>query len=188
MEILGYDDADGTLHVLLRHWRYSLFISKRRCEFFDVPRDVYEAIMSSPDPTAHFNATLWNKLEHRTHWSSVREYLDDLAADAIAIDPGPLYVDSRLYDNDTPLHVAAIRGDLGGVEVLLQTGADVDARGEEGCTPLYYAATYGYVRCAEALLRAGASPDAWNELNTSPRETGLRSKHPRMVSLFKSLT
>ncbi|XP_048577664.1 transient receptor potential cation channel subfamily A member 1 homolog [Nematostella vectensis] len=57
-----------------------------------------------------------------------------------------------LYE-DTPLHIAAMKGYLGVTEILLDHGARIDARNDEDYTPLHLAAKYGRARTAEALLR-----------------------------------
>ncbi len=46
-------------------------------------------------------------------------------------------IDSRGGDDDTPMHVMAWRNDLEGVEVLIRSGADVNATGDMGETPLH---------------------------------------------------
>ena len=56
----------------------------------------------------------------------------------------------------TPLHVAAERGFLSGVEACLSRSAPVDAVDRNGATALHVAAFVGDLPCAEALLGAGA--------------------------------
>ncbi|MHC4450530.1 MAG: ankyrin repeat domain-containing protein, partial [Planctomycetota bacterium] len=50
----------------------------------------------------------------------------------------------------TPLHHAALAGDLGEVERLLDEGAEVDARDEDGTTPLQLAARTGRMKVGMA--------------------------------------
>jgi ankyrin repeat protein len=60
----------------------------------------------------------------------------------------------------TPLHFAAIWGEPEAVEVLLESGADVDARNREGNTPLILAACHGEKAVVGLLLDRGARVDA----------------------------
>ena len=64
---------------------------------------------------------------------------------------------------DTPLHVAAVRGDTDIVNLLVATGADPNAKGEHGYTPLHEAAAQGHPATVDALLKLGANPDILND-------------------------
>jgi ankyrin repeat protein len=60
----------------------------------------------------------------------------DLTDDSMApIDP----LTYRTYENDNCLHIAALRGNLRAVELLVKVGLDVNDPGDCGCTPLHYA-------------------------------------------------
>lgn len=59
----------------------------------------------------------------------------------------------------TPLHVAASKGNPEVVQALLQTGANKDAQATNGRTPLHYAAESGHLAIVQALLQAGANKD-----------------------------
>lgn len=52
---------------------------------------------------------------------------------------------------NTPLHIAAMQGDLGMVDLLVKEGASLDARGEDGLTPLEAALELGMTEVAEYL-------------------------------------
>jgi hypothetical protein len=68
-------------------------------------------------------------------------------------------VDSRGFNNMTPLHWASRYGTLGVGQCLLDHGADINARSEDGLTPLFDAAQGGHVEFAQMLLERGAVID-----------------------------
>ena len=61
------------------------------------------------------------------------------------------------YDR-TPLHIAALWGDVEIVEVLLERGADPNVKDDNGQTPLHIAAQEGHVDVVRVLLERGADP------------------------------
>ena len=63
-------------------------------------------------------------------------------------------------DGDTCLHIAALRGNLRAVELLIKAGVDVNQQGDIGYTPLHYAKTQSVINC---LLENGASTSIVNE-------------------------
>lgn len=77
------------------------------------------------------------------------------------IDP-MTYRDSNF---DTCLHIAAARGNLRAVQLLLKAGFDVNALGDMSYTPLHLAATPEIV---QELLANGADPKIKNEFGRSP--------------------
>ncbi len=62
--------------------------------------------------------------------------------------------------DNTPLHIAAVYGQLKVVELLLEKGATVDARNDAMHTPLHFAAMNKHREVAELLLAKGADPSA----------------------------
>jgi len=64
----------------------------------------------------------------------------------------------------SPLHYAATGGSVAVVKALLAHGATLDARSPNGSTPLMMAAKYGSEDAVDALLAAGADPRLRNEL------------------------
>jgi ankyrin repeat protein len=71
-------------------------------------------------------------------------------------------------DDDTLLHIAAIRGDSETASLLLRAGMDPNVRGDLSSTPLHYARTWGHDEVAEILLKHGARTDIRNELGRLP--------------------
>ena len=72
-----------------------------------------------------------------------------------------------------PLHHAASEGDKEAVELLIDSGADVNARCtdaddiHDGNTPLHFAA-HGHFGCISHLLAAGADPNISNSAGQTP--------------------
>jgi len=179
IQILGYDEQDGRMQVVLANGD--------RADFFDIPCSMYDDLIAAKSSIEYFNSTIWNKgFEHRTFWQSLDALLKYLQ-DKFYFEPPVVTITSRSPEDDTPLHFACVWGDLGAVELLLEAGADPDIRGDLDCTPLDFAVSFGFVRCAARLLQSGASPDAFNELNTTPRKKALESGNPKMIALFSNL-
>ncbi|MCP5285478.1 MAG: ankyrin repeat domain-containing protein [Burkholderiaceae bacterium] len=63
----------------------------------------------------------------------------------------------------TPLHYAASGPSLPAVALLMERGATLDARSPNGTTPLMMAARYGAIDAAELLLSKGADATLRNE-------------------------
>lgn len=63
-----------------------------------------------------------------------------------------------------PLHYAATNGHLPVMELLLEQNAYIDAASPNGSTPLMMAAHYGTPAAVKLLLEAGADPTIRNEL------------------------
>ena len=70
--------------------------------------------------------------------------------------------------DDTPLHIAARKGELDDIAVLVRHGADVNLRGDLGHTPLHYAAMSAQAAAVERLLDLGADTSLKNEFSETP--------------------
>ena len=75
------------------------------------------------------------------------------------------YADSN---GDHLLHIAAQRGDLRTVELLLDAGVNIDQKGDMGCTALHYARLKRHEAVAELLLARGASSGLRNDFGRLP--------------------
>lgn len=85
----------------------------------------------------------------------------------------------------SPLHWAALRGDLNAVELLLEAGADVHASDGLNCTPLIHAVSSGSLRMVELLLLRGAMVNAANDRG----ETSLHhaARHTDDLDIVKTI-
>lgn len=79
-------------------------------------------------------------------------------------------VTMRSPAGNTPLHVAATRGDRNAVRLLLEAGADPNAAGERGCTPLHLALEGQHVQVVRMLVAAGGQLDTRNHDGVTPRD------------------
>lgn len=66
-------------------------------------------------------------------------------------------------EGDSCLHIAAIRGDLRAVKLLVEAGLDVNFIGDMGYTALHYASSFKHQEIIDFLLSKGARPDIINE-------------------------
>ena len=61
---------------------------------------------------------------------------------------------------NTPLHYASKLGNLYQAQLLIRSGADINAQGMTKMTPLHYAAKAGHPKLVKLLLENGAEPDS----------------------------
>ncbi|XP_043555866.1 ankyrin repeat and SOCS box protein 12-like [Chiloscyllium plagiosum] len=74
----------------------------------------------------------------------------------------------------TPLRLAASKGHVSCLEILLRYGAEVDSLDVKAQTPLFTAVSGRHLHCVRALLRAGANPNGSIYNNCSPVLTAAR--------------
>jgi ankyrin repeat protein len=101
-------------------------------------------------------------------------------------DCGPLGVNTVGRGGDTPLIVAIIRGDLQGMQDLLDAGADPSAVGEDDFTPLHWGAKAGPV-FVRALLAKGAMCLTRNVFGELPSDIARQSEQLEMKALLECL-
>lgn len=73
-----------------------------------------------------------------------------------------------ILNGQTPLSVAAARGDTEAMGLLIEKGADVDAKNGAGNTALMAAATNGNPRAVQLLLERGADAKVHSKLGETP--------------------
>ena len=84
----------------------------------------------------------------------------------------------------TPLHYAATGGHVPIIGLLIERGAQLDAPSPNGTTPLMMAARYGNTESVQTLLRAGADPRQRNELGMDALDFAADGERPDMVELL----
>jgi hypothetical protein len=55
----------------------------------------------------------------------------------------------------TPLHIAALRGRLEMIQILVESSADINCEDEDQATPLHYASEHGYPNLSSVLYEVG---------------------------------
>lgn len=81
----------------------------------------------------------------------------------------------------TPLHYAASGGQLAIISVLLEKNAYIDAESPNGTTPLMMAAMYGTTAAVKLLLQEGADPKLKNQQELTALEFAQRGNRPDAV-------
>jgi len=76
--------------------------------------------------------------------------------------------DCYLLNPTTPLIIAAHKGRVNVVKLLLDSGADPNITDEDGAPPLHYAALEGHNNVIHMLLDRGADPNIKNEYGSTP--------------------
>lgn len=110
-----------------------------------------------------------------THYSGHAEFEGCTLTDANA----------RGADNSI-LNVAAFRGNLTHVRVLVENGANVHFKGDMGYTPLHDAVSAGHGSVAAYLLDHGADPNTRNEFGQTALEMASQANDKTMLRLLKS--
>ncbi|CAC5420393.1 unnamed protein product [Mytilus coruscus] len=88
------------------------------------------------------------------------------------------------FDYD-PLHVAAMKGFLQVLKILIENEADVDSKNEEEQTPLHLAADSGRTNCVRELLNADHSAaNDEDENSNTPLHLAALSGHSKVANLL----
>ncbi|XP_040057061.2 BRCA1-associated RING domain protein 1 [Gasterosteus aculeatus] len=85
------------------------------------------------------------------------------------------------HKGETPLHLAAIKGDVEAVNTLLDQGADPNLKDNAGWTPLHEACNLGHLLVVELLVSRGALLNTPGYENDSPLHDAVRNGHPAIV-------
>ncbi|XP_062389591.1 BRCA1-associated RING domain protein 1 [Sardina pilchardus] len=90
----------------------------------------------------------------------------------------------RNHKGETPLHLAAIKGDVEAVKRLLEQGADPNLKDNAGWTALHEASNHGHVALVEALILGGALLNTPGYQNDSPLHDAVRNGHAAVAKLL----
>jgi hypothetical protein len=176
MKITSFDVETGVLRVELPGFP--------NYEVFDVPVETFDAMQRAESPQEYFNAQIWgSKFEHDAHWPSLDMFLQYMSENWLF--DSPVTVESTAGDNDTPMHVACVWGDVSAIKLLLAGGAQVNARGDQGTTPIYNAVSFGHIRAVSLLLEAGATLDDPNELAFTARQVAYMEGNTKLLALIQ---
>ncbi|XP_015262091.1 PREDICTED: ankyrin repeat domain-containing protein 12 isoform X2 [Gekko japonicus] len=93
-------------------------------------------------------------------------------------------VNKRNERGETPLHTAAIRGDIKQVKELIGLGANVNVKDFAGWTPLHEACNAGYYDVAKVLIAAGADVNTQGLDDDTPLHDSASSGHRKIVKLL----
>lgn len=84
-----------------------------------------------------------------------------------------------------PLHYAATGGHVDIMELLLDHYAFIDAQSPNGTTPLMMAAMYGNTESVKLLLDAGADTAMTNQLGMTALDFAMKANRPDAVTLIQ---
>lgn len=87
---------------------------------------------------------------------------------------------------NTPLHIAAIQGDLQAGEILLAAGVEPDVKGESGYTSLHDAAEQGHADFVSLLLRHGANAFLNNDDGDTAWAIASENGSSKLLAVFEN--
>lgn len=82
---------------------------------------------------------------------------------------------------DTPLHIAAYKGQAAITKLLLENGAKVNVADNQGLTPLHLAAAADSPDVAKLLIARGANLKARDKQNRTPRDIAIAMNRQKVV-------
>lgn len=89
-------------------------------------------------------------------------------------------------NDDRPLHVASVRGDMEEVAALVSAGAEINVHGDLGYTPLHEAVGQGHLEVVKFLLKNGACLTALNEFGDTAADIARLENREDIVELLDS--
>lgn len=96
-------------------------------------------------------------------------------------------VNQRSLFNNYPMHIAALRGSIEEMSVLLDHGADINAVGEHGYLPIHDAVEQDKVEAIFWLVKNGAYANAKNDDGVTPKELAKILGHMNCVGALDEI-
>uniref|UniRef100_A0A4X2KGR2 Ankyrin repeat domain 6 n=1 Tax=Vombatus ursinus TaxID=29139 RepID=A0A4X2KGR2_VOMUR len=84
----------------------------------------------------------------------------------------------------TPLHLAANKGHLPVVQILLKAGCDLDVQDDDGNTALHEASWHGFSQSAKLLVKAGANVLAKNKAGNTALHLACQNSHSQSTRVL----
>lgn len=138
--------------------------------------DVINTLVTADASLKICTQTGWTLLE-----SAALGGVDSLAEGLLRYDL--VYVDNQSAEGNTPLRLAAARGHLSFVMLLLSYGADVNRANEYGWTALHFAVKEGHLSIVHALLAHHATSSR-TKLGRTPLMLAAQQGHDSIVHLL----
>lgn len=88
-------------------------------------------------------------------------------------------------DFGTPLHWAAIYGQVPSCKTLISKGADLEAGDDEGHTPLWWAISGGELEVVRLLLAGGANVNAKDPKGQTPLDHAKEKGQKKIAALLR---
>ncbi len=94
-------------------------------------------------------------------------------------------VNAKDYSGSTPLHNAAMQGDIWAARTLIDRGADMNAKDSLGYTPLHWAISADKKDLVELLISKGADAAIRNNKGVLPSKFAENAGHADIARLLK---
>lgn len=96
-------------------------------------------------------------------------------------------VEIKSLFGNKPINIAATRGIISEVEVLLLAGVNVNERGEHGYTPLHDAVEQGHLDVVRLLIKNGADPKGMTDHMVTPVELSIMLQEHQITDYLTGL-
>jgi hypothetical protein len=122
-----------------------------------------------------------------SEYDSIFDAIEDRDFEAVMAYMVPGFaVNGHNTDGETPLHRAALKGDLKIASLLISHGADIDFPGRDGATPLHVAACRGHLAMARYLVKKGADVNRRDNAGNAPIHHAYVGMHKGVMKFLAS--